>query len=230
MSALILIVEDDASTGELVKEVLEAERHEVAWAKTVAQGRTYLRKGKPDLLILDRALPDQDGLDFCKELREAPETKSLPVLFLTGKKTVTDKVMGLKFGGDDYLTKPFNAEELVARVDALLRRSRRGEEQGGTLAAGPISMDVEGRRARVDGKAVDLTPKEFDLLRAFIERKGRVLTRMFLLSNVWGYGMDVELNTKAVDMVLVGLRRKLGKHGEWIESVKGYGFRFSLPD
>lgn len=222
---LILIVEDDQVTADLIKTVLESDHYTVHHARTALQGRSLVEKLRPDLVVLDRNLPDKDGLDFCKELRAMPQTKSLPVLFLTGRKSVAEKVMGLSMGGDDYLTKPFSNEELLARVEALLRRSQRTAEVSGVLTHGGIEINVDNRTAKIDGEPVELTNKEFDLMRAFLERPDRVLTRRFLLSHVWGYDMELEMNTKAVDMVILGLRKKLGAWSEVIEAVKGYGYR-----
>lgn len=227
--AHILIVEDEEATAKLVREILEGEGCVVAWAKSVFQAQGLVQKQKPDLVILDRQLPDKDGLEFCRELRASAATQALPVLFLTGKKSMTEKVLGLKMGGDDYLAKPFGAEELAARVEALLRRAG-GAAPASVLAHGPIEINLDNRTAKVSGKETALTNKEFDLLRAFLERGDRVLTRQFLLSHVWGYDMELQLSTKAVDMVLVGLRRKLGTAGELIETVKGHGYRLKPAD
>lgn len=222
----VLVVEDDASTSDLVRSVLSAERFEVSVASSVFQARGLLARRKPDLVILDRNLPDQDGIEFLKELRASPEGRDLPVLFLTGRRSVTEKVLGLKLGGDDYLAKPFNPEELVARVEALLRRLD-SRETPSMLVQEPLRLNPSDRLATLSGRKLDLTNKEFDLLRAFLERPGRLLTRNFLLAHVWGYDAEVEIDSKAVDMVLVGLRRKIGECGDWIESVKGFGYRFT---
>jgi DNA-binding response OmpR family regulator len=228
--AHILIVEDEAATAKLIKDVLTGEQHTVAWAKNLFQAEGLLGKQKPDLIVLDRQLPDGDGLDFCRKLRNEVATQTVPVLFLTSKKSMTDKVLGLEMGGDDYLAKPFGAEELAARVKALLRRTQNAVAPSTVLQHGPFDLNGDNRTAKVQGKEVKLTNKEFDLLQAFIERADRVLTRQFLLSHVWGYEMELQLSTKAVDMAIVGLRRKLGKQGALIETVKGHGYRLLPAD
>lgn len=224
--AVILAVEDDKTTAQTIESILRAEHYDVTVAGSANQARGILRKGVPDLILLDRNLPDEDGVDLCRELRASSTHRSVPVLFLTGRSSVAEKVLGLRLGGDDYLAKPFSAEELVARVDALLRRSRPESSEPARLEAEGVKMNVDARTVEVGGKEVELTNREFDLLRAFLERPDRVLTRMFLLSHVWGYGMDMEVSTKAVDMVVLGLRKKLGKAGDRIEPVKGHGYRF----
>jgi DNA-binding response OmpR family regulator len=227
--AMILVVEDSAADWTVVKGVLEADHYAVTWAKTGLEARSLLDKCRPDLVVLDRHLPDMDGAEFCAELRAEPRHASLPVLFLTARKSVTDKVVGLKTGGDDYLAKPFSGEELVARVEALLRRTLSRGASPSALKDGPIELNAETRLVRISGKEIPLTTKEFDLLQAFMERPERVLSRAFLLSNVWGYGPEVEIDTKAVDVMVMGLRRKLGKLSASVEAVRNVGFRWRPP-
>lgn len=228
--ALILVVEDDESTAAMVRSVLDGEHYNVSVARSGMQARSLVEKCRPDLVLLDRNLPDTDGLELCRELRAKPETQAMPILFLTGKKSLSEKVLGLRMGGDDYLTKPFGPEELVARVEALLRRTQATSPGGTGLVLGDLEMSVESRTAALNGKPLDLTNKEYDLLRTFVERRGRVLTRSFLLSHIWGYDLELSLNTKVVDMMIVGLRRKLGKWGDRIETVRGHGYRLRPPE
>lgn len=222
----VLLVEDDSATADLVRMVLEENYCKVLHAPSVLQARRLIEKNAPDLLILDRHLPDQDGLRFCEELRAKPETQQLAVLFLTSKKSLAEKVAGLRVG-DDYLGKPFAVEELIARVEALLRRTLRPVAPTGVLQVGPLKLHVHNRQAWAKDAEVSLTKLEFDLLRAFLERPQRVLTRVFLLAHVWGYDEEARLNTKAVDVAILGLRRKLGRCGDLIESVRGYGYRLA---
>lgn len=224
--ATILVVEDDASMAGLLRSVLEAEQYGVSIAESVLQARSLLRKCRPDLVILDRNLPDRDGIELCRELRAQPEHDSLAVLFLSARGSVAQKTLGLRLGGDDYLAKPFDLEELVARVEVLLRRTRACAREPGSVTQGPLHINVQSRIARMGMTELELTAKEFDLLRTFLERPQRVLSRTFLLAHIWGYGLELELSTKAVDMMVLGLRRKLGRYGEWIETVKGFGYRF----
>lgn len=182
----------------------------------------------PDLLILDRTLPDADGLELCKQIRAHPRLKALPVLFLTAKGSVTDRVVGFAAGADDYLPKPFSAQELVARVSALLRRTR-PQEKGAVLRSGELELDVDTRTASAAGKALTLTPKEFDMLQAFLASGGKVLTRRYLLERVWGYEQSVEMETRVVDSTVSHLRGKLGPSGRRIAGVLYYGYRLEEP-
>lgn len=225
IKAQILIVEDDDATVGVVREFLQEEGFAVAAAPSLSRARSAVEKAPPDLLIIDRRLPDGDGLDLCKELRRRPERASLPVLFLTSKKTLAQKVSGFEAGGDDYLPKPFEPEELLARVEALLRRAKAGPAPEAVLASGPVRLEVETRQVAVSGRRLALTPKEFDLLKTLLERQGRVLSRSFLLSRVWGYGPDVEVSTRSVDVMVAGLRKKLGAWGERIETSTRLGYR-----
>lgn len=226
MKAKILIVDDDSLIGHMVEDILGIEGYSVAWAKSTFIAESLLAKGLPDLLILDWNLPGKSGLEICRELRLKPDTKVLPILFLTGRKGLEDKVSGMRLGGDDYLTKPFAPGELVVRVEALLRRAGWKTEAVTRVESGGISLDLSGRKAYMKGKEFDLWRKEFDLLQAFLERPGHVLTRQFLLERVWGLGQGVELSTKVVDVTVGNLRRKLKSHGDAITAVKGIGYRY----
>lgn len=223
----ILVVEDDRTTSNLVSQVLKQEGFSVVVADTAFKARGHLEKAPPILVILDRRLPDADGLVLCQEMRQKPGLASVPVLFLTAKSTVSDKVVGLKMGGDDYLAKPFSPEELVARIDVLLRRSGKIEAPAALEAEG-LRLDLEGRKAFLRNKEIELSPKEFDLLTVLFSRKNRVLTRPFLLQHVWGYDEGVELSTRVVDVTLSHLRDKLGSWGQKIAAVRGYGYRLDL--
>jgi DNA-binding response OmpR family regulator len=224
MRAQILVIEDQAATSDLISEVLKGEGFEVKVVNTLAAARTDIARALPELMILDRNLPDGDGLDLCRQLRENEKTQTLPVLFLTAKKSVEDRVSGLKTGADDYLTKPFNTEELVARVEALLRRSGKHDEPT-EQTAGDIKLDRSSRKTFVKGKPVPLSAKEFDLLWYLMYRRNRVLTRDFLLQHVWGYESGLDLTTKVVDVTLSHLRDKLGASADIIVAVRGFGYR-----
>jgi DNA-binding response OmpR family regulator len=220
----ILVVEDQPATSDLILEILKEEGFEVKVVDTLGKARMDIKRALPELLILDRNLPDGDGLDLCRELREEEKTATIPVLFLTAKKAVEDRVTGLKTGADDYLTKPFNTEELVARVEALLRRSGKSAEPA-DQTAGDIRMELSSRKAFVKGKEAPLSAKEFDLLWYLMYRRNRVLTRDFLLQHVWGYESGLNLTTKVVDVTLSHLRDKLGPSANIIVAVRGFGYR-----
>lgn len=226
MKGQILVIEDQPATSALIKEVLTEEGYEVAVADTLAKARAAVARAMPEIVILDRNLPDGDGLDLCKELREQEKSSSLPVLILTAQKAVQEKVAGLRGGADDYLTKPFNTEELVARVEALLRRTGRLDEPTEQVA-GDLKLQRESRKAYLKSKEVPLSGKEFDLLWFLMHRRNRVLTRDFLLQHVWGYEQGLDLTTKVVDVTLSHLRDKIGPAAsQKIVAVRGFGYRF----
>ena len=225
MKAQILVVEDQAPTANLIADVLREDGYEVHAVDTAQKARANLQRALPDLLILDRSLPDGDGLDLCRELRAKRQSASLPVLILTARKTVEDKVTGLKGGADDYLAKPFSTEELAARVAALLRRAGKTEEPS-TLSAGSLRLDRQARKAFLKNKEVPLSAKEFDLLWLLIYRKNHVLTRDDLLQRVWGYEAGLDLTTKVIDVTLSHLRDKIGDASDAIVAVRGFGYRF----
>lgn len=224
MKAQILVIEDQVSTSNLIKEILQEEGCEVQTAETLLAARKEISRALPELIILDRTLPDGDGLDLCRELRGDAKTAALPILILTAKKSVSEKVAGLKDGADDYLAKPFNTEELAARVEALLRRAGRLEEP--TMQnAGELTLNRESRKASLKGREIELSGKEFDLLWFLLHRRNRVLTRDFLLQHVWGYEEGLDLTTKVVDVTLSHLREKLGPAAKMIVAVRGFGYR-----
>ncbi|MBI4679384.1 MAG: response regulator transcription factor [Elusimicrobia bacterium] len=224
MKAQILVVEDQPATLDLICDVLKEEGFEVQQAQSATGARESMRRAAPELIILDRGLPDGDGLDLLKELRSEPKWTGLPVIILTAKKSVEDRVLGLKGGADDYLAKPFNTEELVARVEALLRRTGKAPPPP-SQTVGDLKLDLESRRAFAKGKEVTLSAKEFDLLWFMISNKNRVLTRDFLLQHVWGYEEGLDLTTKVVDVTVSHLREKLGASGSVITAVRGFGYR-----
>lgn len=225
----ILLVDDDLDVADFARSTLEPEGFEVLHAKDLFQARGLLSRGSVDLVLLDRRLPDGDGLDLCRELRADPRISATPVLFLSSKKSVSDKVSGLSVGGDDYLPKPFDGSELTARVRALLRRTATAAAPARVLRSGEFEVDLSGRTARAAGKSVELTSKEFDLLHAFLECRGRVLSRAFLLERVWGIDRAAEVESRVVDVTVSSLRRKLGAAGARIVSVIGHGYRLDEP-
>ncbi|WP_038055746.1 response regulator transcription factor [Thermus amyloliquefaciens] len=218
----ILLVEDDPQVGELVKRFLEKEGLGVAWART---GREALQlvwdAGKPDLVVLDRGLPDMEGLEVLKALRDLDPL--LPVLLLTGKADEDSRVEGLLEGADDYLGKPFSLKELLARIKALLRRS--GKE--GRRRFGPLELDLEGRKAYLEGEPLRLSATEMNLLLALAQTPGRVFSREELLERVWG--PEFEGSERVVDAYVRLLRKKLKddpRAPRFIETVVGMGYRF----
>ncbi|MBI5597937.1 MAG: response regulator transcription factor [Elusimicrobia bacterium] len=224
----VLMVDDDARLAGMVKDALEAQGYRFASARTLREGRALLKADLPDVLILDRSLPDGDGLDLCREVKGSPRNRALPVLFLSARRAWPEKVLGLEVGADDYLAKPFRVEELFARLRALVRRCRPPE--GPVVSAGPVRVDAAMRLASAAGKKLDLTRLEFDLLSALLASPGRVLTRRQLLETVWGYGPEVDITTRVVDTAVLGLRKKLGTHAAGLETVPGFGYRWTLTE
>jgi two-component system alkaline phosphatase synthesis response regulator PhoP len=225
IKAQILVVEDQAATADLILEILKGEGYEAQAVDTLAKARARLKKQAPEMIILDRNLPDGDGVDLLSEIRSDDKLSALPVIILTAKKDVVDKVAGLRVGADDYVAKPFNTEELVARVATILRRSGKSEEPT-TIEAGGIKLDRASRKVHIGAKETPLSAKEFDLLWFLVYRKGHVLTRDFLLQHVWGYDSGIDLTTKVIDVTLSHLRNKIGPVADKIVAVRGFGYRF----
>jgi two-component system phosphate regulon response regulator PhoB len=181
-------------------------------------------------VVLDLMLPGVDGLEVFKRLRAQADTKHIPVLMLTAKADEVDRIVGFELGADDYVTKPFSVRELMLRIKAVLRRARGGEEEKRRiLTGGPIQLDTDGHVVRIDGQPVTLTATEFGLLEELMSRKGRVLSRELLLTNVWGYTHSGSLRT--VDTHVRRLRAKLGDAAAYIETIRSVGYRFreALP-
>ena len=221
----ILLIEDEKNILELVKYNLEQEGFRVLTATRGNTGLETALKERPALVILDLMLPEINGLEICKTLKRNDKTNLIPIIMLTAKGTESDKVVGLELGADDYMTKPFSPRELVARVKAVLRRSREKAPED-ILRSGTIELDVTKHELRLKEKSVEVTAKEFELLRVLMGSKGRVLTREVLLSKVWGYENSVNIETRTVDMHIGQLRKKLGKEAARIVTVKSIGYRF----
>ncbi|MBI4377108.1 MAG: response regulator transcription factor [Elusimicrobia bacterium] len=220
----ILVVDDDPAHLALVEEILTGAGYQVKTVKSVFQAKGALSKFPPELMILDRGLGELEGLDLLKEIRSDERFQSLPVLLLTARNKVPDKVMGLSTGGDDYMGKPFSEEELLARVAALLRRTKAPPSVPKVLSVQGLVMDLDRHLVKLKGKELDLPPKEFELLAAFLERPGHVLSRRHLLQRVWG-DTEVALNPKTVDVTVARLRATLGDWGKRLVAVKAYGYQ-----
>jgi two-component system response regulator ResD len=215
----LLVVEDDPSIAELLQLYLSREGYRVLSAFDAAGGLEFLAGGEPSLVVLDLMLPDGSGLEVLKTIRASSDT---PVIILTARDADQDKILGLELGADDYMTKPFNPGELVARVRAVLRRAAPAEENR-RLVLGGVEMLVDERLVRVDGRAVDLTPKEFDLLRYLLTNRGIALSRERMLEEVWGYSYYSDVRT--VDVHVGQLRRKLGRWASVVHTVWGVGYK-----
>jgi DNA-binding response OmpR family regulator len=222
----VLVVEDEQDIAGLIKHALE--RSGDAQVQIVASGDTALRAvtdHPPDLVILDLNLPVLSGTEVCRILRGRPATAHLPIIMLTARTGEADRVAGLDLGADDYVTKPFSLRELAARVRAVLRRRQAAGGAGSTVYKGEhLVADFDAVSIAVDGTAVRLTRREFELLRFLVENRNRVLSRDRLLERVWGYERFIE--TRSVDVHVGRLRAKLGAAGQQIETVVGLGYRF----
>ncbi len=219
----ILIIEDESNIRELISYNLTNNNYKVIEAEDGLQGLEMSIREKPDLILLDLMLPGKNGLDICKELRD--RGSKVPIIILTAKKEDIDKVMGLEFGADDYMTKPFSVHELMARIKAVLRRSEQGNEIK-NITKGALTINIERHEATLNGKGLDLSLKEFDLLKTLAENRGIVLTRDQLLDKIWGIDYDGENRT--VDVHIRYLRRKLGdEEGEskYIQTIRGMGYK-----
>jgi two-component system, OmpR family, phosphate regulon response regulator PhoB len=183
-----------------------------------------VKKKRPGLIILDLMLPGMDGKDVCRALKSNPLTRSIPILMLTAKAEEVDRVIGFELGADDYVTKPFSPREVVLRVKAILQRVEVDREPVKMLQIGALTIDVDRHQVMVRNKAVRLTATEFKLLLELASRKGRVLTREYLLDRVWGY--TYEGYARTVDTHIRRLRERLGAYGDYIETLRGVGYRF----
>ena len=224
---LILVVDDEPNIVHLARMYLEREGFRV---QSVGDGRSALQavdRLKPALMILDLMLPEVDGMEVCRRLRA--QESVLPILMLTARDEDVDKILGLEMGADDYLTKPFNPREMVARVKAILRREARTSEQvAGPLHVGDLVIDSARREVTVSGRSVEMRAQEFDLLVVFAEHKGLVLTREQLLQKAWGY--EYYGLSRTVDVHVGHLRRKLTGSTVNIETVTGVGYKMTVMD
>jgi DNA-binding response OmpR family regulator len=219
----ILLVEDDRRITGFLSRGLKAEGHEVLIAEDGRDGLEMIRSEDIDLVLLDRMIPYLDGLELCRIVRQ--ERLPVLILMLTAKDSIQDKVDGLKGGADDYLTKPFSVDELLARIEALRRRRPNTDEET-VLRAGSLILDPATHRVTRDGREIGLTRREFDLLRYLMANANRVVSRQKLLNAVWEYNFDP--GTKVVDVYIRYLRRKIGdRDGSIIETVRGVGYRLS---
>jgi two-component system phosphate regulon response regulator PhoB len=219
-SRKILIIEDESDVADLLTLNLRKAGYKVATAADGTSGLQKARDDRPDFIILDLMLPKMSGLEVCRILKGDAATSQTPILMLTAKAEEVDRIVGLEFGADDYVTKPFSPREVMLRIRAVLRRGEKPEE---TLRAGSISIDPARHQVRVNGKLVHLTSLEFKLLRTLMQRRGRVQDRDRLLNEVWGY--ESVIDTRTVDTHVRRLREKLGKAGDAIETVRGFGYR-----
>ncbi len=219
----ILLVEDEEEILQLAKLYLEKEGFRTCLARTGLDALKQVKAERPDLVILDLMLPELDGLEVCKRIRSDSQTAMLPIIMLTAKAEESDTILGLELGADDYVTKPFSPKALVARVKALFRRLERRPDDATQLEYGTLVLDLDRHEARVKGREVPLTAKEFGLLEHLLRHPGRVLTRDVLLNSVWGY--DYYGTTRTVDVHVRRLKQKIPLLNDVILSVKSLGYK-----
>lgn len=224
----ILIVDDEPDVTELVSYKLKREGYEVAVINDPLLIMGTAREYNPDLFLLDIMMPELDGLKICRMIRADNKLSGVPIIFLTARGEVEDRIRGLESGADDYISKPFDTKELALRIGLIFKRTSRAQKQENQeLRIGKIVLNDELHQVRLSGQVLDLTATEFKLLKLLMQRKGRVQTRENLLVNVWNYDTDTE--TRTVDTHIRRLREKLGDQSALVETVRGVGYRMNEP-
>ena len=226
MKETILIVEDERDIVKMLDYNLKKEGYKTLVAHDGEDAIDAANTKQPDLILLDLMLPGMDGLEVCKTLKGESKTALLPIIMLTAKSQESDKVVGLELGADDYVTKPFSPRELIARIKAVLRRMKEKDKLPEVMKIGELRIDFSKIAVTVKDRLVELTAKEFELLKTLIKVKGRVLSRDYLLDNIWGFEHAIEIQTRTVDVHIRTLRKKLKSEARRILTVKNYGYRF----
>jgi two-component system phosphate regulon response regulator PhoB len=225
MAEAILIVDDEQDVLDLLVYNLQKAGYKTISARDGATALQKARNEVPSLIVLDLMLPQMDGTEVCRHLKADPKTAHIPIIMLTAKAEEVDRVVGLELGADDYVTKPFSPREMALRVKGVLRRASGKGAPAEIIKFGDLTVDIAKHEVTLKGKVVDLTATEFKLLSTLLERRGRVQSRDRLLTDVWGYEGDVD--TRTVDTHMRRLREKLGKVSDYVETVRGVGYRFA---
>lgn len=223
MNKLIFVIDDEPDIVELVTIHLKKAMFKVKGFSDAESFYRFLDEKIPDLIILDLMLPDADGLEICKYLKKEDKFSSIPIIMLTAKGDETDKILGLEFGADDYVTKPFSPRELVARVKAVLRRRQKVEESGKLEIGGILTIDPASYEVVVEGRKIELTTTEFRILKLLLSKKSKVFSRYDILDHLWGDEKIVLDRT--IDVHIRNLRDKLGKAGQFIKNIRGIGYK-----
>lgn len=219
----ILIVDDDPDIVRLIKAYLDVKVYKVLEASDGESAMRMVATQNPHLMVLDVNMPGLSGLEVCRNLRAAKKTQNLPIIILSARKDDIDRILGLEFGADDYVTKPFNVQELVLRINSVLKRAYREKSASDAMVYGDLSVDFARHEVKVKNKPIQLTLTEFKLLACLLENPGQVKSRDYLLEHVWEHGEGVYSRT--VDTHIQRLRNKLNKAGQYIETVRGIGYR-----
>jgi two-component system, OmpR family, phosphate regulon response regulator PhoB len=226
MKYKILVVEDSKDEAAMLVASCGQAGFQTSIADSGEKALEMVWTWKPDMLLLDLQLPGIGGREVCRILREDERGRAIPIIMVTSAKERADILAGFAAGTDDYLTKPYEPQELIARMNAVLRRYHKKHSEGEVLRVGHITLDLSKHRVEVEGQSIELTGKEFGLLEVMMKKSGRVLSRQFLLEYVWGY--EEEVLTRTIDMHIARLRQKLGNEGrERIQTVERFGYRFS---
>jgi len=227
MNKRVFILDDEPAMVEIATKILEEGRYVINSSTNPTEGLKQIRNLLPDLVLLDVSMDEMDGLEVCKALKSDVKTRHIPIIFVSVKGEVEDVVVGLEIGADDYLRKPLKGPELLARIKTVLRRTGPVQETN-RVQTGPLTVDYESYKAWLDGEPMQLTPKQFELLGLFIQNAGKVLTRSTMMEKVWG--ADFKGFSRTVDTTVDQIRRKLGTHRGWIQTLKGVGYRFEVTD
>lgn len=224
-SKKILVIEDDYNICDLISIYLKKEGYDVLGAQDGEKGLSIFKEEAPDLVILDIMLPKMDGWDLCREIKKISD---IPIIMLTAKGETFDKVLGLKLGADDYMVKPFDPKELIARIDAVLRRYHKGGQSAKQVVLPNLTIDLEGYTVRIQNEILVLPPKEMELLYFLVKNQNRVFTREQLIENIWGYDFEGELRT--IDVHIKRLREKLKPLEDQykIKTLWGVGYKFEV--
>lgn len=220
----LLLVEDEEDIAALIKLQAEISGYKLHVEVDGLNGLRAIEREKPDLIILDIMLPGQSGLDVCRKVKSNPELKNIPVIMISAKSEELDVVLGLELGADDYVTKPFSAKILFSRIRAVLRRGTEPETEQKIIQFGPLTMEVDHYRVKRDGELINLTLSEFGILKRLLVNRGKVLSRNQLLDDV--QNDDAFIVDRNIDVHIAALRKKLGPHFNYIETVRGVGYRF----
>lgn len=224
--ATVLVIDDEKDLLELVRYNLEKEHLDVITAADGASGLEIGLKHKPDLVLLDLMMPGMNGMEVCKQLRADPRTARVPIIMLTAKASETDKIVGLEMGADDYITKPFSVRELLARVRAVLRRgTNTSTEKTSTIRRGELNIDIDRHEVTWAGKKLTLTPTEFRILEYITTRPERMLSRDEIIDGA--LGKETSIFDRTIDVHVTALRKKLGPGGKHIETVRGFGYKWT---